>query len=357
MTADGSQSNAEIIRNITVIVGFVVGGLVGFSLAFVRTRAAARQGRAAIGGYITDRYSKAVEQLGNSDSLHVRLGGIYALAHVGRDNARYRDTVLDVLCAFIRTHKPEGIGPDNEWIEKVDAEAVKDVGEADAATEKGARRDDPPAPPDVRAALDVVVELNPETRRAKRRRSRLYRMVEAIPFRFRTTLSWVVKRVGQMGHRVDAWLINRWSRRQVDRPFDDLYSRTLDLRGAYLVGIEKSRVFLGNAIFLGSRLERADFAGAHLDRASFWCADLEWAGFRGAHLEWAYFTGAHLGGAEFRGAHLEMAYFEAADLSTAKGLTQAHVDSFYGDDETKLPIGLERTFYRRGAPKELIPSA
>ncbi|HUR08307.1 MAG TPA: hypothetical protein VM347_37615 [Nonomuraea sp.] len=45
-------------------------------------------------GQVTDRFSKAVEQLG-SQSLDVRIGGIYALDSVGRDVRDYRQTTID----------------------------------------------------------------------------------------------------------------------------------------------------------------------------------------------------------------------------------------------------------------------
>ena len=38
-------------------------------------------------GQVTDRYTKAIEQLG-SDKLDVRIGGIYALERIARDSAR-----------------------------------------------------------------------------------------------------------------------------------------------------------------------------------------------------------------------------------------------------------------------------
>jgi hypothetical protein len=43
-------------------------------------------------GQVTDRYAKAIEQLG-SDKLDVRIGGIYALERVARDSARDHPTV------------------------------------------------------------------------------------------------------------------------------------------------------------------------------------------------------------------------------------------------------------------------
>ena len=52
-------------------------------------------------GQVTDRYTKAVEQLG-SDKLAVRIGGIYALERVARDSERDYPTVIEVLTAFVR---------------------------------------------------------------------------------------------------------------------------------------------------------------------------------------------------------------------------------------------------------------
>src|SRR5450759_3037418 len=54
-------------------------------------------------GQVTDRYTKAIEQLG-SDKLDVRIGGIYALERVARDSAKDHPTVMEVLAAFIREH-------------------------------------------------------------------------------------------------------------------------------------------------------------------------------------------------------------------------------------------------------------
>ena len=54
-------------------------------------------------GQITDRYTKAIEQLG-SDKLDVRLGGIYALERLAIDSGRDHPTVVEVLSAFVREH-------------------------------------------------------------------------------------------------------------------------------------------------------------------------------------------------------------------------------------------------------------
>ena len=57
-------------------------------------------------GQVTERYTRAIEQLG-SDKLDVRIGGIYALERIARDSARDQATVIDVLAAFVRQHSHE----------------------------------------------------------------------------------------------------------------------------------------------------------------------------------------------------------------------------------------------------------
>jgi hypothetical protein len=56
-------------------------------------------------GQITDRYTKAVDQLG-SEHLDVRLGGIYALERIARDSPDDQATIEEVLTAYVRGHAP-----------------------------------------------------------------------------------------------------------------------------------------------------------------------------------------------------------------------------------------------------------
>ncbi|MFI6909783.1 pentapeptide repeat-containing protein [Nonomuraea sp. NPDC050394] len=50
---------------------------------------------------VTELYAKAVEQLGNAQAP-VRLGGLYALERLGKDNPTLRQTIVDVICAYLR---------------------------------------------------------------------------------------------------------------------------------------------------------------------------------------------------------------------------------------------------------------
>jgi membrane protein implicated in regulation of membrane protease activity len=54
-------------------------------------------------GQITDRFTKAVEQLG-SDKTDVRLGGIYSLERLARDSPPDHGVIIEVLGAYVRTH-------------------------------------------------------------------------------------------------------------------------------------------------------------------------------------------------------------------------------------------------------------
>lgn len=93
-------------------VGAGSGGLFALYLAWRRQRAIEadhdRQERLlvhtredATERRITDLYATAVEQLG-SDKPAVRHGGIYALERLAQDNPRHRQTVTNVLCAYLR---------------------------------------------------------------------------------------------------------------------------------------------------------------------------------------------------------------------------------------------------------------
>src|SRR4051794_11356941 len=50
---------------------------------------------------VTDTYTKAVEQLGH-EQAPVRLGAMYSLERLAQDNPPRRQTIVDVLCAYLR---------------------------------------------------------------------------------------------------------------------------------------------------------------------------------------------------------------------------------------------------------------
>ena len=64
-------------------------------------------------GQITDRFTKAVAQLGD-DSADICIGGIYALGRIMSDSPADRAAIVEVLSAFVRRRakrRPDGAIP------------------------------------------------------------------------------------------------------------------------------------------------------------------------------------------------------------------------------------------------------
>ncbi len=57
---------------------------------------------------VTELYTKAADQLGH-DKAAVRLAGLYALERVAQDNPEHRQTVVDVICAYLRMPPPSAV--------------------------------------------------------------------------------------------------------------------------------------------------------------------------------------------------------------------------------------------------------
>ena len=101
-------------------------------------------------GHITDRYTKAIEQLG-SDKLDLRLGGIYALERIAVDSKRDHPTVVEVLSAFVREHS-----------DPTKAAAPESIAEVLATFLRGRSE-----PPELRQpAPDAALTMGPTTRRS-----------------------------------------------------------------------------------------------------------------------------------------------------------------------------------------------
>src|SRR4028118_2289012 len=67
--------------------------------------AATKNAELAEQGQITERFTKAIDQLG-SDNISIRLGGIYALERIAKDSERDHWTIMEVLSAFVRENAP-----------------------------------------------------------------------------------------------------------------------------------------------------------------------------------------------------------------------------------------------------------
>jgi hypothetical protein len=230
-------------------------------------------------GQVTERYTRAIDQLG-SDKLDVRIGGIFALERIALDSARDHPTIMEVLTAFVREHSRE---------QRPLAEPVA------GAPERTRMR------PDVQEALTVI---------GRRDASRDSRQIGLV----RSNLSGCYLKGA------------------------DLAGATFfeaDLTGAILAEANVSEAVFRNAKLLHAILILADLTRANLLQADLCGADLTSAKLVGAGLAGADLTGARLAGANFTGADLTRANLTRANL-TAANLTRANLD---GADLTDASLG------------------
>jgi hypothetical protein len=248
-------SRSEIFRNFGLLAAALVG--LGFGVwraitAYFQTRASQRQAdaaneqaRIAGQGLFTDRFSTAVEHLGNKE-LPVRLGGIYALWRLGQDSPE-RDllSVVDILCAFVR-HPPH---------------EPRDRPEPDANQNGQGQGDEEKALPKLRPDVQTVMNLIG--------RDADYR--EILP-------------AGYVLDLTDADLADA---ELMGFNLTDAFLAFAKLMGAGLMGANFT-----NAILIAANLTRANLADANLTDADLEDADLTDAKFEGADLTGAKFEGA-----------------------------------------------------------------
>jgi uncharacterized protein YjbI with pentapeptide repeats len=129
---DRANSRLDAVRT-GLAAGAGAGAAVGLMLAFRRQHhqeiATDLTDRDATERRITELYTKAVEQLGN-DKAPVRLGGLYALERLAQDNPAQRQTIVNVICAYLRM--PFSPTPPAS---KSEPEATEDAGEPAAEAE------------------------------------------------------------------------------------------------------------------------------------------------------------------------------------------------------------------------------
>ena len=204
----------EARRTLAYILGGIL-AIIGITLAHRRIRALERQVQigqeqllVAQEGQITERFTRAIEQLG-SDRMEVRLGGIYALERIANDSDKDYWTIMETLTAYVRERAP--------WREPPSEAPAEAVGE-EAAPPAAATSPAPAAPSkpvtDIKAVRTVLG-----------RRKYRYSQGEA-------------KRLDLSG--------TDW--------------RGATLRGAPLEG----------ATLQGAHLEGADLTGSHLEGADLW---------------------------------------------------------------------------------------
>ncbi len=233
---EARKTLAQIVGGIAVLAGFY---------STVQNLKVAQQSFAlSQEGQITDRFSKAIEQLGAVNSngkkkLEVRLGGIYALQRIASESQEDHWPIMEVLTAYIR---------DNARIKK----------------QRQPKRS-PPAelPTDIKPATDI----------------------QAI-------LTVLATRNAQSENELQTLNLRETDIRGADLTSASLHGASLlsaNLNGAYLIGADLSDAYLTGAVLFSASLP-----GADLSRADLGYADLRGADLKGANLSRADLSAADL---------------------------------------------------------------
>jgi uncharacterized protein YjbI with pentapeptide repeats len=246
------QTAREAVRSQLLTLG---AGLFAFA-ALVYT---ARNFTLSRESQVTDRYTKAIEQLGSNET-DIRIGGIYALERIAYDSARDHPTVVEVLSTFVREHSPE---PHSR------------ASDAEPPSGHSLERR---VFPDVQAAVKVIGR---RSIRHDRDRIALYG----------TNFSGLILR--------HAWLAGA-----------DLTSSNLIY--GFLSGTTFAQAWLPNTNLIRARLDGSDLRGAWLSRANLTEASLIGAILTGTRLDNAILIRANL-----TDARLDDVDFTGSDLTDA----------------------------------------
>ena len=233
-------------------------------------------------GQITDRFTRAVDQLGNDD-LTIRLGGIYALERIARDSERDHETVMEILAAFARQRS----AAETAAMEIASAGSEAGAGTPALAPESGGGM-----------AADTTSLIS----------------TRAIPLDLDVVLKVISRRDSSRDGPgcIDLSGINLAGSQLGGTSLDltNVCLRNADLRSSQLAGVNFAGADLAGSDFTNANLDRANLAGAQLSNTIFVRANLSVADLTGATL-----TGANLQGATLQGTVLRDAILNGTDLS------------------------------------------
>ncbi len=225
---------------------------------------------------ITEILSKAIEQIGNTESLDVRLGGVYTLERIARDSNKYFWTAMEILMDYI----------------KIRTSSVESGSELNSNSSTLLKES---LPQDVKAALKIIAR----------------RIVSQDPDGSVINLSLCsFKKICLKDARFDRANLSETSFERSD--------------------LESSKFPFAN-------LSSTNFLKANLSNSNFRNADLFDSDFSGANLKGADFKKAKFNKTNLEGADLSNAMLKGTDLSNAVGLTQAQIDLALTDSRTILP--------------------
>ena len=341
-----------------------MGGTVGLVIIYItwqRLQVAREELRVAREGQVTERFSRAIDHLGN-DSLNARLGAIYALERIARDSRQDHGPIMEILTAYVREHAPWK-PPTKDQQPTADDQSLPTFSDEDLLPTSALATD-------IQAAITVLG-----------RRKANYDPPEQVLNLMHTDLCGgnlvqaSLQRVllGETNlQKAKLWSANLQGALLIRANLREANCFNANLQRAELVGAQLqhagfNRADLRKSSFTGASMDRASLSGANLQKAvlngarsrnaSFHLADLQGADLKKADLQKADFQQADLRRADLteanlqkatlfhtklQGADLTEADLRGASLIRARGLTSQQLAVARGDNTTRLPPSVER---------------
>jgi uncharacterized protein YjbI with pentapeptide repeats len=260
-------------------------------------------------GQITDRFTKAIAQLGDS-KLEVRLGGIYGLERIANESGKDHWPIVEVLTAYVR---------ENATLQQKEQQSAKTtkVSPTHAAA-------------DIQAILTVIGRRN-------------YKFEHSDQFVNLPRIA--VGPVDLVLAHLNGANLSEADLRGANLPRADLSHA--DLSGANLSGADLNLAKLERANLNGAKLGgsvafEADLTWAILSKADLGQANLGGANLTGTNLQGANLAATNLRGVNFNGTDLAGADLSGADLRISHYLFQSQINEARGDSHTELPPDLHR---------------
>ncbi len=254
-------------------------------------------------GQITDRYTRAIEQLG-SDKSTIRVGGIYALERISDESKVYHWPIMEVLTEYIR--------------ENSSIYSTTEVNTGDKSTIDYVMK------PDIQAIVSVIKRRNPKNIEEEKSK-----IILGHPF-FLDLHGTCLQYADLQGAYLEeaklfqanlrganlfgADLSNADMRHAI---LDDAALEFTHLTAANLIGVSFVNTYIKECNFEFAKLTGANFEEHDLCRTYWDHADLENVNFVGTFLKNAQFAKTNLKKANFKNADLENANFEDAYLEEA----------------------------------------
>jgi uncharacterized protein YjbI with pentapeptide repeats len=343
-------------------LAYIMGGIlaiIGIYMGFRRIRASENQVRAleqqilvAREGQITERFTRAIEQLG-SERMEVRLGGIYALERIANDSDKDYWTIIETLTAYVRENASW-----REQSQDTNSDGCREEAVLEGPALPWQERTKPTT--DVQAALNVLSRRKYAYGQGETQRLDLSRTDLRGAYLKDARLAGIILDGAHLEKaELDGAILKGGSFWAAHMEGANLQKAFLEGAVLWVAHLEKTNLteailemaelntaHMEEAVLQRAHLEKSDLSGAFLERADLSEAHLEKANLSRAHLENVLLYGAYLKRAKLKMAHLESAYLEGAhlegtDLLRATGLTRNQLSVAILDDKTRLPDYLQ----------------